>query len=221
MVFILPGGLGQIAASSGPPSTLDPATIGGSGTGVLTNGNMTFTAPTAAGNVQTMVSGTRFRNSGKFYFEFQVIQVPGTGSPNQSFGAGVAGSNGSYYYLGGGDVYAITQDNATTYWYTMTNSANVAQAGYTPNVGDALQFALDMTSTSNTRFYMGVNNQWSPGLNPFSASNPSWSGLGAGAGYTYYPTCCVYAGANLASFQFANRSALFSYTPPAGFSPWN
>ena len=162
---------------------------------VLSNGNLTATSG-GTGGVRDTVS----HSMGKYYFEVTAT----TASSN--YAIGVADSTWSETSNLGSDAHSAGY-RASGYLIANSQSTALLNTSYTS--GAVIGVAVDV---GNHLIYWALNNVWQ------NSAVPS-SGTG---GIDYITTNAVLPAysQNFISGNVATLNAVFTYSPPAGFSPW-
>ena len=214
----------SVAAGAGNDSLVDSPTSYGTDTGLggevrgnycvfstidtsvnvaVSNGGLDLAGNNSGGRARA----TMAVSSGKWYFEFLMVNTSNGGS--HGFMSTAARSD-----LTGGGGTTDLGVNADT-WGVFTNGtvknngANGTSVSAISN-GQIGMFALDMDSG---KFWYGVNGTWSNSGNPATGANPVYSNL---SGYTIAPG--IGHGVTTAisySYNFGQRP--FAYTAPSGF----
>jgi hypothetical protein len=165
------------------PLNIDPAA---SGVPTLTNGNLT-----ATGGNQVLGFSTMGITTGKFYWEYTILNVPAT--PTMHLGVTVSPFSGTYlraYRYDTGDYF-----NGTA-WVAY---------GATFTTGDVIGVALDMTSQTIEFF-----------KNNTSQGQKTSIGL---AGLTMFPYIYINSSPGSVALNFGQQP--FKYTPPTNFVALN
>lgn len=171
----------------------------------LSGGDLVATKGGAT-NASRSLRATLGRSTGKFYFEIAV--TAGGTSPFMQIGVATSSLalTGSLNAAAGWCYYQDTgakQHNSTSTAYG---------ASYT--TGDVIGVAVDLDSG---KIWFAKNNAWQGSGDPAAGTNEAFSSLSG----TIYPAAALYrkdAPVHVLTARF--KSSDFTYSPPAGFSPW-
>jgi hypothetical protein len=191
-------------------AVLNPLTLVGSGTGSLSNGNLTLTSPTSDAQ-GTQTAGTIAVSSGKYYWE-ETFTTLTSGS-----GYLCAGLQDGTVTISG--LSGSSRSGANTWWVSddgnyRANGGSVTSSGLGAfSAGDVAMIAVDM---DNKIAWIGKNGTW--------VGSPSG---GTGNTFSSLPNLVApFAQAirntttsSVINANFGQRP--FSYTPPSGFKALN
>jgi len=187
--------------------TLNPLDKGSNIT--LANGNLDW-----SGTLAGLVRGTIAAKSDKYYFECVASTSYFLGfaltSASASLSANPAAGAPSGYWG-----WAIDDNSNNFYFYS--DGTNPFTASRATSAGDVYQLAVDATSSSSVKLWVGVNNTWynsSGGTtgNPATGANPT---VTITSGVDLFPSGCNTNSTNAVSMNFGQRP--FAYTAPSGF----
>ena len=189
-----------------PPSglvTWNPSDLSGM---TLSGGNLTATETS---NVQAGVRATYGRNSGKFYFEVEVIAGGGTGDWYAGLANGSVGMNGAVSNVG----YRLMYRASPQMW---ADGTTFSPSGLTALVnGDKVCVAIDF-ATRNC--WMRRNNSaWLGGGDPTAGTSATRTLLGTDV---LYPCGHSDNSAGTSTYLLRVKSADLVFTPPTNFNPW-
>jgi len=195
-------------------TTLNPADM--SGTGVLTNGNLTFknnNGSDARIGVRSIGGHTK-AGGGKYYFEWTL----NTNISQFSCGgiSPVTQAYSTFTFNGAGGSGAATDGSGGMY---VNGNINVVQNSGGTVLGDSNGMAIDFDNLKMW-VYAGAAGQWNSGTlaaqNP--ATNTGGMNISALAADTYYVTVQLYGNQNQVTLNFGGSA--YTFTRPAGFSNW-
>lgn len=176
----------------------------------LTNGNRTAQANSLSGlAAPPVILCTVGHTSGKWYYEMindamnvGVSAGPGLGIANVVTDVGLF-SNGIYVVTDSGDVWV---DNSVPF------------SGTTWSVGDRAGVAVDIGAG---KVWLAHNNVWYLGSDPATATGGfTLTAAGLNGALPLFPALRTAGGDGIQKATLAPASATFSFSPPAGFSPW-
>ena len=198
-------GLIMAAGASLPTVTWNPSDKASEIT--LSAGNLTATYGTVTGAYRS-VRATHGKSSGKHYFEIRFDQIT-NGAAYSLFGVCTSAHSMSSGHIA---------DNANGWAYYQETGAKVTNAvqtayGATYTAADVIGVAVDMDAG---KIWFAKNNTWQASGNPAAGTSEAFSGLSG----TLFPAVSLYRNSVDPIVTGRFKSSDFSYSPPAGFSPW-
>lgn len=180
-------------------TTWDPATNTNSGT--LSNGNLTYAASSASGNV---VRSTFFTSGWKFYFEYTM-----TTATAGNHGIGVVQSTQATAT----PTSAATVPSGMWEWRSdglKVNNGTSSALGTAASNGDVIMVACDPAAG---KLWFGKGGTWFGSGDPVAGTNPAYTGLTGSIGA--FVNMFTNTGSGLGTVNFG--ATAFSFTAPTGY----
>ena len=194
--------LAVISVSNDPTMHWDPAASGANYT--FSNGDLTATKITADNYLESLLRGTRYESSGKWYWEINLDDTT-LSTPDNFYG--ISNSTEDVDNPSGTttDSYGLLQSTGETY-----HNSVLTAYGVSTDTGDVLGIAWD---ADNGRLFYAKNNTWMNSGDPAAGTNPAFTGISG----SFTPSGNLLRAAAYiitAAFKASDQT----YSPPSGFS---